>query len=152
MHHYRCQNVYISSTASEIIVDTLVFFPHNLPMPQISSTDRLLMASHDMTDALKHHHHDSLFATYGYYTSTSLAQLATIFKNKFQKPVAPEFCKHQLRPLKTNDQWHCSNRFSLRQSSISTEPDHKTKSAQDSQPTFRSLKTHHNFRGWSHRW
>jgi hypothetical protein len=44
MHHYRCQNVYISATASERIVDTLEFFPHNFPMPQLSSTDRLIMA------------------------------------------------------------------------------------------------------------
>jgi hypothetical protein len=29
MHHYWCQNVYISTTASESIVDTLEFFPHN---------------------------------------------------------------------------------------------------------------------------
>jgi hypothetical protein len=33
MHHYRCQNVYISTTASERIVDTLEFFPHNYKMP-----------------------------------------------------------------------------------------------------------------------
>jgi hypothetical protein len=43
MHHYRCQNVNISATASERIVDTLEFFPHNYQMPQLSSTDRLLM-------------------------------------------------------------------------------------------------------------
>jgi hypothetical protein len=30
MYHYRCKNVYISSTASERILDTLEFFPHNL--------------------------------------------------------------------------------------------------------------------------
>jgi hypothetical protein len=36
MHHYQCQNVYISSTASERIVDTLEFFPHNYQMPQLS--------------------------------------------------------------------------------------------------------------------
>jgi hypothetical protein len=29
MHHYRCQNIYISTTASDRIVDTLEFFPHN---------------------------------------------------------------------------------------------------------------------------
>jgi hypothetical protein len=29
MHHYQCQNVYISSTASERTVDTIEFFPHN---------------------------------------------------------------------------------------------------------------------------
>jgi hypothetical protein len=50
MYHYRCQNVYISATASERIVDTLEFFPQNYQMPQLSSTDRLLMAAKDMTD------------------------------------------------------------------------------------------------------
>jgi hypothetical protein len=53
MHHYRCQNVYISSTASERIVDTLKFPPHNFPMPQLSSTDRLIMAANDISNALK---------------------------------------------------------------------------------------------------
>jgi hypothetical protein len=33
MHHYLCQNVYITATASERIVDTLEIFPHNSPMP-----------------------------------------------------------------------------------------------------------------------
>jgi hypothetical protein len=56
MHHYRCQNVYISATASERIVDTLEFFPHNYQMPQLSSTYRLLMAAKDMTDALQNPH------------------------------------------------------------------------------------------------
>jgi hypothetical protein len=53
MHHYRCQNVYISNTTSERIVDTLELFPHNYQMPQLSSTYRLLMTSKEMTDALK---------------------------------------------------------------------------------------------------
>jgi hypothetical protein len=48
MHHYRCQNVYISATASERIVDTLEFFPHNYQIPQLSSTYILLMAAEDM--------------------------------------------------------------------------------------------------------
>jgi hypothetical protein len=48
MHHYRCQNVYISATASKCIVDTLEFFPHNYQMPQLSSTGRLIMAANDM--------------------------------------------------------------------------------------------------------
>jgi hypothetical protein len=53
MHHYRCQNVYISATASERIVDTLEFPPHNFPMPQLSSTDRLIMVANNMSNALK---------------------------------------------------------------------------------------------------
>jgi hypothetical protein len=89
MHHYRCQNVYISSTASERIVDPLEFYPHNSPMPQLSSTDRLLMAANAMADALKHPHPEVPFAQVGDDTITTLAQLATIFKNKFQKPPAP---------------------------------------------------------------
>jgi hypothetical protein len=52
-HHYQCQNVYISATASERIVDTLEFFPHNYKIPQLSSTDRLIIATKDMTDALQ---------------------------------------------------------------------------------------------------
>jgi hypothetical protein len=56
IHHYRCQNVYISTTASERIVDTLDFFPHNYQMPQLSSTDRLLMAAKDMMDTLQNPH------------------------------------------------------------------------------------------------
>jgi hypothetical protein len=62
MHHYRCQNVYISATASERIVDTLNLFPHNYQMPQLLSTDRLLMAEKDMTDALKNTHPEIPFA------------------------------------------------------------------------------------------
>jgi hypothetical protein len=50
MHDYRCQNVYISSTAIERIVFILDFFPHNLLMPKISSTDQLPL---EMT----HSHH-----------------------------------------------------------------------------------------------
>jgi hypothetical protein len=53
MHHYLCQSVYISDTASDRIVDTLELFPHNYQMPQLSSTNRLLMAAKDMTDALQ---------------------------------------------------------------------------------------------------
>jgi hypothetical protein len=76
MHHYRSKNVYISSTASKRIVDTLELCPLNLPMPQISSTDRLLMAANDMTDALKHPHHDVPFTTIGDDKITALGSSA----------------------------------------------------------------------------
>jgi hypothetical protein len=55
------------------------------------------MAAQDMTDALKHPHPDVPFATIGDETIMALAILATIFKNKFQKPLAPEA---QSSPLK----------------------------------------------------
>jgi hypothetical protein len=49
MHHYRCQNIYISAIASERIVDTLEFFPHNFQMLHLSSTDIFIMAANHMS-------------------------------------------------------------------------------------------------------
>jgi hypothetical protein len=65
MNHYRCQNVYISATASERTMDTLEFFPHNSPIPQLSSTDRLIIGANDMTNALKNTHPKVPFAKVG---------------------------------------------------------------------------------------
>jgi hypothetical protein len=89
MHHYRCQNVYISSTASEPILDTLEFFPHNYQMPQLLSTNRLLMDAKDMTDALQNPHPEVPFARVGDDTISALADLAVIFKLKLQQTPSP---------------------------------------------------------------
>jgi hypothetical protein len=89
MHHYRCQNVYISATACERIMDTIEFFPHNYQMPQLSSTDRLVMAAKDMTDALQNPHPRVPFASVGDDTISSLADLATIFKLKLRQTPSP---------------------------------------------------------------
>jgi hypothetical protein len=89
VYHYRCQNVYISAMASERIVDTLKFPPHNFPMPQLSSTDRLIMVSNDMYNALKNPHPEVPFAHIGDDTIAALTKLAEIFKNKFQKVQIP---------------------------------------------------------------
>jgi hypothetical protein len=89
MHHYRCQNVYISTKASERIMDTLEFFPHNYQMPQLSSTDRLLMAAKDMTGALQNPHPGVPFASVGDDTIAALADLAAIFKLKLRQSPSP---------------------------------------------------------------
>jgi hypothetical protein len=89
MHHYRCQNVYISATASERIVDTLEFFPHNYQMPQLSSTDRLLMAANNMADALQNPHPEVPFASVGDDTISALTELAVILKLKLQQTPSP---------------------------------------------------------------
>jgi hypothetical protein len=85
MHHYWCQNVYISTTASERIVDTLELFLHNYQMPQLSSTNRLLMAAKDMTDTFQNPHQDVPFASVEDDTVKSLADLAAILKLKLQQ-------------------------------------------------------------------
>jgi hypothetical protein len=89
MHHYRCRNVYITATASDRIVDTLEFFPHDYQMPQLSSTDRLLIAANNMTDALQNPHPEIPFAQVGDDTISALANLAAIFKLKLRQSPAP---------------------------------------------------------------
>jgi hypothetical protein len=54
-------------------------------MPQMSSTDRILMAAKDTTDALKNPHPDIPFATIGDDTISALETLADIFTRKFKK-------------------------------------------------------------------
>jgi hypothetical protein len=97
MNHYRCQKVYISSTARERKDDTYKFFPHNYPMRKLSSTDRLLMTTNDMKNALKQPHPEVPFTQLGDDTITALAKLATILKNKFQKLTAPELIQAPLK-------------------------------------------------------
>jgi hypothetical protein len=88
MHHYRCQNVYISGTASKRIVDTLEFSPHNYQMPQLPSTYRLLMAANNMSNALQHPHPEVPFTHVGDDTISALTALA-VFKLKFEKVHVP---------------------------------------------------------------
>jgi hypothetical protein len=109
MHHYCCQNVYISATASERIVDTLEFFSHNFPMPQLSSTDRLSVAANRMSNELKNTHPEVPFSHIGDYTIAALTTLAEIFKNKFQKvqipglPTAPDKVAERTFPAKSSN-------------------------------------------------
>jgi hypothetical protein len=71
-------------------VDTLEFFPHNYQIPQLSSTDRLLMAAKDMTDAFQNPHPDVPFTSVGDDTIAALTDLAAIFKIKLQQAPSPE--------------------------------------------------------------
>jgi hypothetical protein len=97
MHHYRCKNVYISATASERTVDTLEFFPYNSPMSQLSSTERLVMAANDMTNALKNPQPEVPVAQVGDGTISALTKPVEIFKNKFQKVKAPELSNSPIK-------------------------------------------------------
>jgi hypothetical protein len=75
--------------ASEHIVDTLELFPHNYQMPKLLSTDRLLLAAKDMTDALQNPHPTVPFASIGDDTITALTYLAEIFKLKLRQHPSP---------------------------------------------------------------
>jgi hypothetical protein len=89
MHHFRCQNVYISSMASELIVDIFEFFPHNYQMPQLSYTDRLIMAAKDMADVLQNPHPEVPFTHVGDDTILALTELANIFKLQSRQTQSP---------------------------------------------------------------
>jgi uncharacterized protein (DUF608 family) len=58
-------------------------------MPQISYPDRLLMAVHDMTDAINHLYPYVTFSQIGDDITTALTTLSAIFKNKYKKPSVP---------------------------------------------------------------
>ena len=94
LDHYRCYQVYVPSTRSLRIVDTIEFFPHHVPLPHTSSTDILHRAATDLIDALKNPHP----ATPDNFLSTSdrhaLDELANIFKNG----VAPRVEEKSERP------------------------------------------------------
>jgi hypothetical protein len=58
-------------------------------MPQLSSTDRLIMATNDMSNALQHPHPELPFTHVGYDTISALTALAEISKLKFEKVHIP---------------------------------------------------------------
>jgi hypothetical protein len=64
-------------------------------MSQLSSTDRLLMAAKDKTDALQNPHPEVPFARVRDDTISALAELAAIFKLKLRQTPSP---MHQAAP------------------------------------------------------
>jgi hypothetical protein len=70
-------------------VDTIEFFPNNYQMPQLSSTNQLIMAAKDMTDALQNPHPEVPFARVGDDTISALADLAVISKLKLRRILSP---------------------------------------------------------------
>jgi hypothetical protein len=58
-------------------------------MPQLSSTDRLIMAAKDMMDALQNPHPEVSFARVGDDIISALAELAAIFKLKLRQTQPP---------------------------------------------------------------
>jgi hypothetical protein len=105
-------------------------------MLHLSSTDRLLVAANDMTNALTHPHPEVPFAKVGDETIKALTQLAAIFKNRFQKPTAPELMQAPLKaaenkqpaalshPILTSPMHH--NYQTRSQSPIRVNPSHNT--------------------------
>jgi hypothetical protein len=54
LEHYRCYTVYITKTRSNIILETIDFFPQKITLPFPSSHDLATQAAADLTHALLH--------------------------------------------------------------------------------------------------
>jgi len=81
MDHYRSYNIYIPSTKSMRVSDTLAWFPTQVVMPTASSSDIAFAAAHDLTQALLHPSPASVLSPISTSQRESLLQLATIFRD-----------------------------------------------------------------------
>ncbi len=93
--HYRCYRVYIPSTRSERIADTVEFFPTKVTMPKTSSADRATFAALALVEALQHPAPAAPFASFGEAQIAALRQLATIFLTAAPKAPLPEMAPKQ---------------------------------------------------------
>ena len=79
MNHYRSFRVYVPSTNSIRISDTLAWFPQHITMPTASSTDIAMAAAYDLTQALLYPSTASALAPLADSQREALMQLASIF-------------------------------------------------------------------------
>jgi hypothetical protein len=135
--------MYITATSSDRIVDILEFFPHNSPMPQMSSTDHILMAAQNMTDALKNPHPDVPLATIGDDAITALEKLSEIFTRKFKK-------QKKTDPTPETEMLHGIQRDVAPEASILSPPI-KIILIEQIQLLRIYRKAGNHLRGWSHR-
>lgn len=83
LDHYRCHRVWIPETSSELIGQTVTWFPHNFKMPTPPATDIIISAAKDLTAALKQTNASPLLPPANTVTRQApLHQLADIFANK----------------------------------------------------------------------
>ena len=81
LNHYRCYRVYIPSTNSFCIANTVDWFPHNIKMPTANATDILLATAKDLTAALRQHQQNPLLPPPDTQTRHALTKLNEIFSN-----------------------------------------------------------------------
>ena len=53
LEHYRCVECISATTRRVRVVDTVQFFPHNLPFPEINLNDRLTLALDEIINTLQ---------------------------------------------------------------------------------------------------
>ena len=54
LHHYRCVKCFIPSSRSKVNSDTVAFFPHEIPFPEVKIDDFIRQAATDIITILTH--------------------------------------------------------------------------------------------------
>jgi len=90
MDHYRSYHVYVPSTNSTRIADTLAWFPSHVVMPTASSTDIAMAAAYDLTQALLHPSPASALSPLTDSQKNALKELASIFGTIVSTPTQPQ--------------------------------------------------------------
>jgi hypothetical protein len=80
LEHYMCYTVYISKTRSERVVETVEFFPTEVPLPFPSSKDLSTQAAKKLTPVLLNPQPAEPFCQVGDEQMLALARLAAIFE------------------------------------------------------------------------
>jgi hypothetical protein len=80
LEHYRCYTVYISKTRSERVVETVDFFPTEVPLIFPSSKELAIQAAKQLTHALLDPKPDGPFCQVGDKQMLALQRLEAIFE------------------------------------------------------------------------
>ena len=95
--HYRCYQVYIPKTRADRIVNTVEFFPHDFPVPKISSVDAAVSAAGALGNALSNPR-PSPFSKISDAQIQAIQQLARIFDHASQQATAVPPSTRDARP------------------------------------------------------
>ena len=103
-NHYRCYQVYISSTNGIRIAETVEFFPTHYKMPTMTAPDKAISAATQLIVILQTPQPNSSFPIVGDKEMQALSQLAQIFQDALPKmplantPLAPRVEKQPALP------------------------------------------------------
>jgi hypothetical protein len=86
LEHYRWHRIWIPSTNSERIIQTLTWLPHAINMPTATSTDIAIAVAQDLTHALQQKDANPILPPMNTTTCNALITLANIFNKATNLP------------------------------------------------------------------
>ena len=99
--HYRCVKCYIPSTHSEVISDTVHFFPHSVPFPQCSTEDFFNKSALDKVTLLNQHKQYLSTLQSGDEISTAYHTIAKLLNRTDEKNPSSSQPNHSDPPVST---------------------------------------------------